>query len=161
MRAPLLRAALCVLAAACHNAAVGAAPAGPAPATPELWAALEALAGPTEPAAIDQTVWAARAAARPLAAGLLALEAGGGGLGLALAGLLPARPAPGLAPGPWGDAQAAPVPGGLTLRPVGEDAPAEGARGLRVERGRGNMSRGRRARAGAGQGKVDHRGRHR
>jgi hypothetical protein len=70
MRAPLLRAALCVLAAAaCHVA--GAATAGPAPDTPELWAALEALAGPTEPAAADQAVRAARAAARPLAAGTI------------------------------------------------------------------------------------------
>ena len=93
MRAPLLRAALCVLAVACHDVAAGSAPAGPAPDTPELWAALEALAGPNELAAVDQAVRAARAAARPLAAGLLALEATGG-LGLALAGLLPARTAP-------------------------------------------------------------------
>jgi hypothetical protein len=42
--------------------------------------------------AVDQAVRVARAAARPLAVAMLALEVGGGGLGLALAGLLePAR----------------------------------------------------------------------
>jgi hypothetical protein len=61
---------------------------GPAPDQAQLWVALEALAGPAEPKVVDQVVRAARAAARPLAARLLALEAGGGGLGLALAGLL-------------------------------------------------------------------------
>jgi hypothetical protein len=45
------------------------------------------LAGPTEPEAVDEAVRVARATARPLAAALLALEASGGVLGLALAGL--------------------------------------------------------------------------
>ena len=67
----------------------GAAPhaPGPAPDHAPLWVALKALAGPTEPEAVDEAVRVARDAARPLAAALLALEASGGVLGLALAGL--------------------------------------------------------------------------
>ena len=64
---------------------------GRATATLELlWVALKALAGPSglATATVDQAVQVAREAARPLAEGLLALEASGGGLGLALGVLL-------------------------------------------------------------------------
>ena len=80
--------------------------------------ALEALAGHVKlGAAAWPEVAVARAAARPLAAGLLALEQANGGLGLALAALLPAA----LDPPPAqrkGYRERRPVAFDLTLEPV-------------------------------------------